>query len=111
MRIIMTYPNIDMIETGLKLKRYMDQAGMSVKDIQNTLHLSCPQPIYRWINGKVLPSVDHLLMLSELFDVHMEELLVKKQTISALYHIQQCNIQNIQERCVAYYKKMYQLVA
>ena len=104
----MTYPNIDMIETGLKLKRYMDQAGMSVKDIQNTLHLSCPQPIYRWINGKVLPSVDHLLMLSELFDVHMEELLVKKQTISALYDIQQCNIQ---ERCVAYYKKMYQLVA
>ena len=101
----MTYPNIDMIETGLKLKRYMDQAGMSVKDIQNTLHLSCPQPIYRWINGKVLPSVDHLLMLSELFDVHMEELLVKKQTISALYDIQQCNIQNIQERCVAYYKK------
>ena len=83
MRIIMTYPNIDMIETGLKLKRYMDQAGMSVKDIQNTLHLSCPQPIYRWINGKVLPSVDHLLMLSELFDVHMEELLVKKQTKSA----------------------------
>lgn len=107
----MTYPNIDMIETGLKLKRYMDQAGMSVKDIQNTLHLSCPQPIYRWINGKVLPSVDHLLMLSELFDVHMEELLVKKQTISALYDIQQCNIQNIQERCAAYYKKMYQLVA
>ena len=107
----MTYPNIDMIETGLKLKRYMDQAGMSVKDIQNTLHLSCPQPIYRWINGKVLPSVDHLLMLSELFDVHMEELLVKKQTISALYDIQQSNIQNIQERCVAYYKKMYQLVA
>ena len=96
MRIIMTYPNIDMIETGLKLKRYMDQAGMSVN---------------RWINGKVLPSVDHLLMLSELFDVHMEELLVKKQTISALYDIQQCNIQNIQERCVAYYKKMYQLVA
>ena len=83
MRIIMTYPNIDMIETGLKLKRYMDQAGMSVKDIQNTLQLSCPQPIYRWINGKVLPSVDHLLMLSELFDVHMEELLVKKQTKSA----------------------------
>ena len=51
----MTYPNIDMIQTGLQLKRYIDQAGLSVKDIQNILHLSCPQPIYRWINGKVLP--------------------------------------------------------
>lgn len=107
----MIYPNIDMNQTGLQLKRYIDQAGMSVKDIQNLLHLSCPQPIYRWINGKVLPSVDHLLMLSELFDVHMEELLVKKQTISALYDIERCNTQNVQERCIAYYKRIYQLAA
>lgn len=31
----MIYPNIDMNQTGLQLKRYIDQAGMSVKDIQN----------------------------------------------------------------------------
>ena len=74
-----TYPNIDMIQTGLKLKMYIDNSGMSVKDIQEYLHLSCPQPIYRWINGKILPSVVHLLMLSELFGTHMEELLAKKQ--------------------------------
>lgn len=74
----MTYPNIDMVKTGLQLKQYINQAGMSVKDIQTYLHLSCPQPIYRWMNGKILPSVDHLLMLSELFGIHMEELLVKK---------------------------------
>ena len=107
----MTYPNIDMIQTGLQLKRYIDQAGLSVKDIQNILHLSCPQPIYRWINGKVLPSVDHLLMLSELFDVHMEELLVKKQPIYILYDMEQCNTQNIRERWTMYYKKIHQLVA
>ena len=44
-----TYPNIDMIQTGLKLKMYIDNSSMSVKDIQEYLHLSCPQPIYRWI--------------------------------------------------------------
>ena len=27
-----TYPNIDMIQTGLKLKMYIDNSGMSVKD-------------------------------------------------------------------------------
>lgn len=74
----MTYPNIDMTKTGLQLKKHMIRAGLSVKDIQTYLHLSCPQPIYRWIRGSILPSVDHLLMLSELFGVHMEELLVKK---------------------------------
>lgn len=73
------YPNIDMKQTGVKLKQYMDDAGLSVKDIQEYLHLSCPQPIYRWMKGSILPSVNHLLMLSELFEVHMEELLVKKQ--------------------------------
>ena len=44
-----TYPNIDMIQTGLKLKMYIDNSSMSVKDIQEYLYLSCPQPIYRWI--------------------------------------------------------------
>ncbi len=73
------YPNIDMKQTGNKLKQYMNVAGLSVKDIQEYLHLSCPQPVYRWMKGSILPSVNHLLMLSELFEVHMEELLVKKQ--------------------------------
>ena len=50
-----SYPNIDMLQTGLQLKLYMDRAGMSVKDIQEFLYLSCPQPIYRWIQGKIFP--------------------------------------------------------
>ena len=78
---IITYPNIDMEKTGLKLQKYMKEAGYSVKEIQNYLHLSCPQPIYRWIKGKILPSVDHLYMLSRLFGVHMEELLEEKTVI------------------------------
>lgn len=73
------YPNIDMKQTGNKLKQYMNVAGLSVKDIQEYLHLSCPQPVYRWMKGSIFPSVNHLLMLSEFFEVHMEELLVKKQ--------------------------------
>lgn len=76
-----SYPSIDMIQTGLRLKDYIEGSGMSVKDIQELLHLSCPQPIYRWIKGIILPSVDHLLLLSELFGVHMEELLVKRQGV------------------------------
>lgn len=73
------YPNIDMKQTGNKLKQYMNVVGLSVKDIQEYLHLSCPQPVYRWMKGSIFPSVNHLLMLSEFFEVHMEELLVKKQ--------------------------------
>ncbi len=74
-----TYPNIDMKRTGTRLKKLFESAGYTPKMIQQYLHLSCPQPIYRWYKGLILPSVDHLLMLSELLGLHMEELLVKKQ--------------------------------
>ena len=69
---------IDIQMTGRKLRQYASKCGYSVKDIQNYLRLSCPQPVYRWFNGVILPSVDNLLRLSELFCVHMEDLLVKQ---------------------------------
>ena len=105
-----SYLNIDMLQTGLQLKLYMDRAGMSVKDIQEFLYLSCPQPIYRWIQGKILPSVDHLLMLSELFGVHMEDLLVKKQRMPQIYYFTY-NDKDFQKRIIAYYRALVKSVA
>lgn len=70
------YSKINMEKTGALLKEKVAGQGYTVKDIQNYLHLSCPQPVYRWFKGKVLPSLDHLLMLSKVLRVHMEDLLV-----------------------------------
>ncbi len=70
------YQSIDQERTGLKLKMMLRRAGYDVKYVQNYLGLSCPQPIYRWFKGKILPSVEHLCALSRLLHVHMEELLV-----------------------------------
>lgn len=104
------YPNIDMMQTGKQLKRYIKNAGMTVKDIQEYLVLSCPQPIYRWISGKILPSVDHLLMLSELFGVHMEELLVKKKK-NIFTEIAANTDNHIENRIFVYCKKISELAA
>ena len=106
-----TYPNIDMQRTGKKLKHMIESAGYTPRIIQEYLHLSCVQPIYRWYKGKILPSVDHLLMLSELLHVHMEELLVKKNTVPVIYDIEQYYAQTAQKRFISYYKKIYQSVA
>ena len=73
--------SINMELTGLKIKSYVKKQGYSVKDIQEYLCLACPQPIYRWFKGKILPSIDNLLRLSELFNVHMEDLLVKNDIV------------------------------
>ena len=78
------YPNIDMKRTGSLLKKKVKEAGYTVKELQGKLRLSCPQPIYRWFKGKVLPSVNHLYALSQLLHVHMEELLVAESQINII---------------------------
>lgn len=70
------YHSIDIPRTGHRLKTMLKSAGYEVKDIQQYLHLSCPQSIYRWFKGKTLPSIEHLCALSILLGVHMEDLLV-----------------------------------
>lgn len=73
-----TYSNIDLAATGLHLKYLTASRGLTVKMIQQYLGLSCPQPVYRWFKGQILPSVDHLYALSRLLQMHMEDLLITK---------------------------------
>ena len=85
----------------------LESAGYTPRMIQEYLHLSCVQPIYRWYKGLILPSVDHLFMLSELLGVHMEEFLVKKNAVMLIYDIEQYRSQATQKRFIAYYKKYF----
>lgn len=97
--------SIDMRRTGCNLQRLARKNGYSVKDIQKYLHLSCPQPVYRWYKGSVLPSVDNLLRLSELFHVHMEDILVKECSAVFLkeFVVSENNIQAFYKRMEAYF--------
>lgn len=100
-----SYPNIDMKRTGLLLKRKIKEAGYSVKDIQEKLMLSCPQPIYRWYKGTVMPSVDHLYVLSRLLYVHMEELLVPKYVLDFV-RVRDRAV-SCKSRMLSYWKELY----
>lgn len=74
-----SYPGLDLKQSGNLLRYQIRKCGYTVRDIQEYLVLSCPQPVYRWFQGKTLPSVDHLYALSRLLGVHMEELLAGGQ--------------------------------
>lgn len=102
-----SYTNIDTVQTGEKLKKYMKQSGYTVRDIQEYLQLSCPQPIYRWFKGQMLPTVDHLYSLSLLLGIHMEELIVPKKQIDIYdikvnveYQIERGILLYFQNRCL-----------
>ena len=63
------YPVINTELTGRKIKELMDLYHLVPRDIQDYLSLSCVQTVYRWLDGKNIPSIDHLYALSELFHV------------------------------------------
>lgn len=103
------YPNIDMQRTGILLKKKVEEAGYTVKELQEKLMLSCPQPIYRWFKGKVLPSVNHLYALSQLLHVHMEELLVSETQIDIMLKIWQRQPSVEMTRMYSYLRRIQQV--
>lgn len=68
------YPTIDKIATGKQIKKIMDEKGITVRQIQQYLGLSCVQGIYHWFDGSSLPTLDNLYALSELLQVPMDVL-------------------------------------
>lgn len=100
---------IDMVKTGKRLKERIEKAGYTVKQVQKELLLECPQSIYRWFKGQILPSVDHLYKLSRLLDVHMENLLVPYSYEIKIIFIRFL-IDNNMKRLAVYHQKLYGLV-
>lgn len=96
------YPHINPKYTGYKIKKLMDDNGYDVKDIQEYLHLACPQSVYRWISGKKVPTLDQVYALSTLFKVHMEDVIAPKADCMewAIY----CNSNTMQRRLLAYFQ-------
>lgn len=54
------FPVIDPIATGKNIVRLRVERGMSVRDLQAYFGFEEPQAIYKWQQGKSLPSVDNL---------------------------------------------------
>lgn len=69
-------PTINVPLTGFRIRVLMSQKGYSVKDIQEKLGLACPQGIYKWLDGKTLPSIDNLVGLAAVLDVSINDILV-----------------------------------
>ncbi len=73
---MVTMPAIDMVATGENITRLREEAKLTVKDLQNIFGFATPQAIYKWQHGTAMPTVDNLVVLAALFDVHIDEILV-----------------------------------
>ena len=73
-------PIINMQKTGENITKLRIESGLSVRELQKIFGFATPQAIYKWQRGVVLPTVDNLVILAEVFDVSIEEILVMEDT-------------------------------
>lgn len=71
-------PVVDLTATGNKIKSLRKQNGYTVRDIQDVFGFEYPQAVYAWEQGKSVPTIDNLLVLSRLFDATIEQIVVTR---------------------------------
>ena len=71
----MKIPVVNLPKTGAKIDLLRKKANLSVKDIQKVFGFETPQAIYKWLNGRNLPTVDNLIILANIFNVNVEDIL------------------------------------
>lgn len=108
------FPTIDKKETGIRLKKLMEQRGITAKDIRQYLHLGSVQSVYHWLNGECLPSVDNLYALSQLFQVPVDDMLCGSRQLENTQEKLQLKTVHVEQqfrRLHAYYTKLEELCA
>lgn len=71
-----TLPTLNMKAIGCNIKRLRKENGYTVRYLQSIFRFNEPQSIYKWQRGDCLPTVENLLVLSRLFNIPMEGILV-----------------------------------
>lgn len=78
-----TMPTIDLVATGINISRLREDAGMTVRDLQEIFGFVTPQAIYKWQHGAAMPTIDNLVVLAQALDVTIDEILVVDGTLRA----------------------------
>lgn len=66
---------VNLIKTGERIQQLRTERGLTVRQITDTLGL-IPQSYYKWVCGKSVPTVDNLVMLSDIFGVAVDDIIV-----------------------------------
>lgn len=80
----MGYPVIDVADTGRNIKKISKEKGFSADMLKNLLGLSDKSNVYKWFRGEVLPTTDNLLVMSILFGVTVNDLVIIKNIKKAV---------------------------
>ena len=79
--MVRNIPVVDMEKTGRRITELREDAGISVKSLQEFFDFTTPQAIYKWQKGITLPSIDNLVLLSMLFEIPMDKIIVTNEEV------------------------------
>ena len=68
--------SISLKMTGKNLKMLREKKGYSVTNVCAQLGDIAPQTVYKWERGVNIPSIDNLILLSELYGVTINDMVV-----------------------------------
>ena len=71
-------PTIDMQATGRNIKAMCKASGMRTDEIMHLFGFTTPQSIYKWYRGASIPSIDNLLILSDVLKTKIDEIIVRR---------------------------------
>lgn len=61
--------------TGLVIKNNIDKLGITYEALAEKVNLTTSRVIYDWIDGFKLPSIERLVLLSDLFGIKVDDML------------------------------------
>lgn len=62
--------------TGERIKELQAESGLSCVQMQDYFGFNTPQAIYKWRNGKSMPTIDNLVILAHIFGVKIDDIIV-----------------------------------
>lgn len=69
-------PIVDVKRTGQNIYHLMQEQQVSIKDVQEVCGFTTPQAIYKWLNGKNLPTIDNLVILACLLHCTIDDIII-----------------------------------
>ena len=72
----MDIPTINLALTGANITNLRKAAGLTVTDLQKAFGFNSPQAIYKWQQGRALPTLDNLVVLAAVLGVRIDDILV-----------------------------------
>ena len=73
---MVTIPAIDMVATGKNITKLRQDAGLTVRDLQEMFGFTTPQAIYKWQHGAAMPTIDNLVVLAVVFNVPIDDIII-----------------------------------